>query len=252
MFSKATKISLLLTAAVVLSACSNSAKQPQTPQDILAKEQLYQASNNNRALIAIYRRSLQAQEDPLVRYKLAASYYRVGDSRSSALYLKPLLNQQLPSSLQQDVGLLNIQNTLQMKKYPLAVSQAKTFIAQYKNNSEAYNLLGIAYAKMGNFPAARENIEKARTYFINDTKALNNLATVAILEGKYKEAVDLLLPQYLNGVREGRMLHNLVFALVKSGDKQYAKDIITKERLNTSPDSLIEALSKVSRAPYAK
>ena len=31
----------------------------------------------------------------------------------------------------------------------------------------------------------------------------------------------------------------------------YAKDIIIKERLNTSPDSLIEALQKAERSPRA-
>ncbi|HDR0893730.1 TPA: NrfG protein, partial [Pasteurella multocida] len=57
-------------------------------------------------------------------------------------------------------------------------------------------------------------------------------------------AVSLLMPQYINGIRERRVIHNLVFALIKSGDIEYAKDIIRKEQLNTSPDDLVKALIK--------
>ena len=87
----------------------------------------------------------------------------------------------------------------------------------------------------------------ARENFISDNVAINNLSMLNILNGEYGNAVNLLLPQYLNGQREPRMIYNLVFALVKSGDLDYAKDIITKERLNSSPDDLINALQKTER-----
>ena len=102
-----------------------------------------------------------------------------------------------------------------------------------------------------NLDAARQNISKARELFINDVVAINNIAMLSIVNGDYRNATELLLPQYLNGVKDQRLIHNLVFALVKSGDVNYAKDIIIKERLNTSPDSLIEALQKAERSPRA-
>lgn len=68
-----------------------------------------------------------------------------------------------------------------------------------------------------------------------------------ILDKQYKNAVNLLLPQYLNGEREPRLIYNLVFALVKSGDLSYARDIIQQEKLNTSPDLLISALQKTEK-----
>ena len=55
------------------------------------------------------------------------------------------------------------------------------------------------------------------------------------------------MPQYLNGVREQRLVHNLIFALVKNNDIDYAKDIIVKENINSSPDDLINALKKTER-----
>lgn len=244
MFSKVTKFSVLLIAMVVASGCSQLNRGTDIPKDISVKEKFYTASKNYRALVSLYRNSLRKQENPVVRYKLADSYYQIGDSKSSQLYLTPLLTQKLPSDLQQQVLLLSIKNSLQSKQYQQAVEKAQAMIGLYKNNAEAYNLLGIAYAKLGHFAKAKENIDTARTYFLNDAKALNNLATLEIMQGHYKEAVDLLLPQYLNNIRDERLIYNLVLALVKSGNKQYAENIVRNERLNTSPESLIEALDK--------
>ena len=70
---------------------------------------------------------------------------------------------------------------------------------------------------------------------------------LSIVNGDYRNAVSLLLPQYLNGVREQRLVHNLIFALVKNNDIDYAKDIIVKENINSSPDDLINALKKTER-----
>ncbi|HDR1392220.1 TPA: NrfG protein, partial [Pasteurella multocida] len=103
-----------------------------------------------------------------------------------------------------------------------------------------------AYAQNGNLVNARNDINKAREFFINDNVAINNLAMLNIINGDFNNAVSLLLPQYLNGVKNSRLIHNLVFALVKNGDLDYAKDIIVKERLNTSPDDLINALKKTT------
>ncbi|CNC66811.1 putative lipoprotein [Yersinia pseudotuberculosis] len=47
------------------------------------------------------------------------------------------------------------------------------------------------------------------------------------------------------------MTHNLVFALLKSGDYRYAKEIIEMESMAPYPDTLIEALADVSIQPYS-
>ena len=72
---------------------------------------------------------------------------------------------------------------------------------------------------------------------------------LSILNNDYRNATNLLLPQYLNGSKDSRLIHNLVFALVKAGDTEYALDIIRKEHLNSSPEDLVNALQKTEKSP---
>ena len=55
----------------------------------------------------------------------------------------------------------------------------------------------------------------------------------------------LLLPLYLKGKKDRQLIHNLVFALVQSGDQRSARDIVTTEKLAADPERLIAALSQV-------
>lgn len=228
----------------ILTACSTGSS-PKSMQSVESKEKLYESTKNYNSLISLYRDILKKKEDPMVRYKLANSYYLSGDSKSSLLYLSPLLKGN--SELAQKATVLQIKNLIQTKEYNQAISVADVFIKRIPNNGEVYNLRGIALAQVGRLEEARQNMSQARELFISDVVAINNIAMLSIINGDYHNAVDLLLPQYLKGVKEQRLVHNLVFALVKSGDTKYAKDIIMKERLNTSADALIEALQKTER-----
>ncbi|URL05585.1 tetratricopeptide repeat protein [Avibacterium sp. 21-595] len=242
MFSKTMRLCTLLSAALLLSACSQSVFTKFNQQDISVKEKFYLSSNNYRELISLYRESLKQKEDPAIRYKLAESYYSIGDSRSSQLYLEPLLTSKDKKANVQDALLLQIKNNLHNGDYRQAVENADNMLLSYPNNGEAYNLLGIAYAKLGDYKQAKDNFNKARSYFVDDVKVLNNLAMIDILQKNYAGAVDILLPQYTNGVKDNRLVHNLVFALVKKGDKKYALDIIEKENLSETPEALVEEL----------
>ena len=228
----------------MLTACSTNTSK-KVAQGFESKEKLYESTKNYNSLISLYRDILKKKEDPMVRYKLANSYYLSGDSKSSLLYLSPLLKGN--SELAQKATVLQIKNLIQTKEYNQAISVADVFIKRIPNNGEVYNLRGIALAQVGRLEEARQNMSQARELFISDVVAINNIAMLSIINGDYHNAVDLLLPQYLKGVKEQRLVHNLVFALVKSGDTKYAKDIIMKERLNTSADALIEALQKTER-----
>ena len=228
----------------MLTACSTNTSK-KVAQGFESKEKLYESTKNYNSLISLYRDILKKKEDPMVRYKLANSYYLSGDSKSSLLYLSPLLKGN--SELAQKATVLQIKNLIQTKEYNQAISVTDVFIKRIPNNGEVYNLRGIALAQVGRLEEARQNMSQARELFISDVVAINNIAMLSIINGDYHNAVDLLLPQYLKGVKEQRLVHNLVFALVKSGDTKYAKDIIMKERLNTSADALIEALQKTER-----
>ncbi|HDR0855481.1 TPA: nonspecific tight adherence protein D [Pasteurella multocida] len=154
------------------------------------------------------------------------------------------MSQDQKSEISKKAKELQIKNLIQLKKYDEAVAIANELLVLVPNNGIAYNLRGIAFAQLGNLNKARDDINKARELFINDVVAVNNLAMLSIINGDYRNAVSLLMPQYINGIRERRVIHNLVFALIKSGDIEYAKDIIRKEQLNTSPDDLVKALIK--------
>ncbi|EEX49589.1 nonspecific tight adherence protein D [Pasteurella multocida] len=255
MFSKVTKNILLCSLAMTISACSSlSLKKDKnqeqfSDQSISAKESLYESTRNYSALISLYRDVLKTREDEMIRYKLAEVYYAKGDSSSSLLYLEPLLTGQ--KQVNDFARTLQVKNLIQRAMYKDAVSVATAILNKSPKNGEIYNLRGIAYAQLGNLQNAEADINKARSFFINDVVAVNNLGMIYILNGDYRNAVQLLLPQYLNGIKEPRLVHNLVFALVKSNELDYAKDIIVKERLNSSPDDLINALKKTERASSA-
>ena len=242
-------ISKILFCSVILTLVGCSSMSSPSHQDISAKEKLYESTKNYNALISLYRTELKHNENPITRYKLANSYYYSGDSQSSLLYLEPLLKSK--NQVSEKAGVLQLRNLIQLHDYQKTVSSADMLVKQYPNNGEIYNLRGIAFANLGKLNEARNDINRAREFFINDTIAINNLAMLSIINGDYRNASEILLPQYLNGVKDQKLVHNLVFALVKSGDIDYAKDIIRKERLNTSPESLVEALQKTERVSSA-
>ena len=236
----------LLFVSLMLSGCA--ADFSGFNNDFKQKESLYQTTDNQVALIALYRDSLQNKENDEVRLKLAKSYYNVGDSESALLYLKPLLDN--PSSFSESAKLLQIRSLIQAGKYQEAVTNASALIQQNPKNGEAYNLRGIAHAQTGDSAAAYRDINAAREHFINDSVALNNLATLHIINEQYEKAAEILLPQYMNDVKEPKLVYNLVFALVKSGHTEQAKTIIQKENLHPSADELIAMLTKVKKLPF--
>lgn len=250
---KLIKKTLSCSVLLSISACSSMFEGGSTDdagvyaddESITTKETLYQNTRNYDALISMYRSILKNEDDLLTRYKLSEAYYKKGDSSSSLLYLQPILSS--GGSLAEKAKILQAKNLNMLKRYREALDVENAVLSSSPTNGEVYNLRGVTYAHLNDLNSARENFDKAREYFLNDVIAINNLAMLSIINGDYRNAISLLLPQYLNGIREQRLVHNLVFALVKNNELDYAKDIILKENLNTSPDSLIDALRKTER-----
>ncbi|AHM72023.1 tetratricopeptide repeat protein [Yersinia hibernica] len=208
------------------------------------RESILLKANNHHGLINLYRDRLKLKEDDSTRLKLANSYYLTGDIKSSLYYLHPISHMQNAS-----VHMLQAKNFISNNDNVAARMAVNRLLAISPNNAEAHNLNGIIFANEGNIKKAEIAIEQSRALFISDEIAMNNLAVVAILDERYADAVRILLPDYLAGGREKLMLHNLVFSLVKLDDKQYAKKIISAEKMAKDPDELILALSQVS-GPY--
>lgn len=229
---------MTLVAVLLLSGCATS--QPKSNAELSSQENILLQSKNYTGLIKLYRGWLKDREDPAVRLKLARYYYQTGDYTSSLNYLQPL-------ALKPDVEVyqLQAQNMVALGDYSQALRVTDRMLQKDANNAEAYNLRGIALSLSGKLQEGEQAIKRSRALFIADDIAVNNLAMTALLDRRYQDAVDLLLPQYLHGHRQPRMLHNLVLALVKVGNTRYADYVIRNEKLSSDPNRLIAALELV-------
>ncbi|MEN3262215.1 tight adherance operon protein [Sodalis endosymbiont of Spalangia cameroni] len=204
------------------------------------QEDIYIKTKNYADLISLYRNELKNNEDKKVRFKLAKLYYLDGDYRSSLLYLEPLLKDQELS-----VYHLQAQNLISMKNYNIAIKVCEKILKIDHKNAEAYNLQGVAQSLSGRLSDAKRSFITARQFFIADETANNNLAMVSLMHQEYKDAVNLLLPLYVNGHKHPQLVHNLIFGLVKSGDLYHARLILEKEKISGDIDTLLGALERV-------
>ncbi|WP_162526983.1 tetratricopeptide repeat protein [Yersinia canariae] len=232
----------VLLFTLVLSGCSNN--NSLSNKEFYYRESILLKANNHTGLISLYRDRLKLKEDDSIRLKLANAYYLTGDIKSSLYYLHPISHKENVS-----VYMLQAKNLIGSNDNAGARIVINKLLAISPNNAEAHNLNGIILANDGEIKKAETAIERSRALFISDEIAMNNLAVVAILDDRYADAVKILLPDYLAGKRGKLMLHNLVFSLVKLDDRQYAKKIISAEKMAKDPDELILALSQVS-SPY--
>lgn len=230
---------IIMMLVLSLTSCAN--RTPDNKIDVAAKEDILLKSKNYSGLINLYRSWLKKKDTPEVRIKLAYYYYQAGDYKSSLYYLQPFNNK--PNMR---VYSLQAKNMISLGDYKQAIRVTDKMLEKEPANAEAYNLRGVALAMSGKLKESRQEIEKSRALFISDDVAINNLAMLEIINKRYQEAVGLLLPQYLRGRKSPRMLHNLVFSLVKIGDRKYARSIIEKEELSRSPEDLMDALSHIT------
>lgn len=251
---KTAQVSLILPILFSLSACvglqGTSSKISNPYKMVEVKEKLYRSTANYNQLVDLYRKTLA---DPLFKqpnlqhlylYKLSEAYFAKRDYVSTLLYVQKLLN---VTEYKERAMRLELKSFVEMGKYHNALEVAKEYHAAFPPSANVYNSQGIAYAGLGKYEQAKASFNQARAYFLDDITSLNNLAMLALIKGEYKNAVRLLLPQYLNGEKTSPLLFNLVFALVKSGDEQYAYQIIKKENLNATPTALINGLKQTKR-----
>ncbi|QKJ88632.1 Flp pilus assembly protein TadD [Paramixta manurensis] len=228
---------VFLVCLLTLGGCV--APQPKTSADLNTQEDILLKSKNYTGLINLYRGWLKDKDEPGIRLKLSRYYYQAGDYKSSLYYLQPL-----STKADLNVYTLQAQNMIALGDYSQAIRVTDRMLQHDSQNAEAWNLRGIALALSGKLQEGGQAIQKSRDLFIADDVAINNLAMVALLDRRYQDAVSLLLPQYLRGRRQPRLLHNLVLALVKVGDTRYARDIIQSESLSDYPNELIDALER--------
>lgn len=242
MYKKTNKFIIFTIFTLLLNGCSW--KDNMSQKDFYYRENILTKANNYGGLINLYRNKLKVKEDDSIRLKLANAYYLAGDTHSSLYYLGPIAHKR-----NEYIYLLLAKNLINNNDNVGAKVAVDKLLAMSPSNAEGHNINGIILANNGDLNKAEKAIEKSRHLFISDETAMNNLAVIAILDERYRDAVRILLPDYLAGKRGSLMLHNLIFSLVKLKDKKYAKKIIIAEKITRKPDELILALSQVS-TPY--
>lgn len=239
---KRTAIAVLLC---FLAACSQNSttiagKRFSVSQGT-ADEQLLLKTGNYSGLIKVKQQQLKKNNSPETRYQLAEYYYLSGDFNSSLFHLQKLL----AAGGGLKVYLLESKNLNSLKKYKEALSFVDMALNKNKNNGEALNLKGVIQAEMGDLQGALKSFELARNAYFQEESVVNNIAMIYIVQKRYHEAVQMLLPVYLRGYRNPQLEHNLAFALVKTGDLRYAKEIIKRGNYAKNPDMLVADLFRV-------
>lgn len=242
----------IIICAVLLTGCSGgthrynfAGNSDYQARDSAEKEYVLQKAKNYGGLIELYKKRLQDKENSDTRFKLAEYYYQVHDYKSSQHYLAPLLTDK-PN---EQVYLLQAKNLSATRQYRSAINYINMAINRNPKSGEVYNIKGIIMAENGQFAQATSAFETARNLFVSDEIINNNLAMVEIYSQHYDAAVRYLLPLYLRGYKETGVTHNLVFALLKSGDYRFAKELVVMENLAPYPDMLLEALADVTIQP---
>jgi tight adherence protein D len=228
---------IIVSFCTILSGCN--LLEGKTARDDKVKETVLLQTKDYDGLINLYRGSLKERNNPQDRFKLAFYYHEAGDYKSSLYYLEPLAGEN------SETDILLTKDLIYLGQYNKALAVTQNMIKRNPNNAEAWNLQGVASALNGDSVAARRFLLSARDHFLADEKSINNLAMLSIMDGDYSDAVAMLLPQYFRGKKSRVMMHNLVFALVKTSDLQSAYNIIERENLSEHPYDLIESLSQV-------
>lgn len=231
---------ILLCLIFSLSGCQSNFGDSEE-RNSKQREYILSKVNNYHGLINLYRDKLSRKDDASTRYKLADLYYQTEDYESSRYYLQPLLI----TRPDEENLLLESQNLLEQGKNNEGLSVISRVLDINDDNGNAHNLRGIFLARIGNFPAAQQEFNKARLRFVDDSVVLNNMAMLAIMQEDYTTARNYLMPLYARGHISQQISHNLVFVLVKMQNFQEAESILRADKIYDQRDGLLESLSQI-------
>jgi tight adherence protein D len=195
---------------IFLFGCTSSHK---FSQDWLVKEKLLIESDNNQALVILYKEQLKNRNDVEVMIKLSQAYLKLNDTKSALFFIEKvnLENEPTELSLFIEASALNRQGNNEKSR-----TVALSVLDINKKNTDAINLLGVISSELGAYEAASEYFKKAKSLYHDDDVVSNNLAILHILKGEYQDAVDLLMPIFNKDSGNRKVKSNLLFALAKS------------------------------------
>ncbi len=206
------------------------------------RESILIKANNYQGLLQLYRERLKEKDDPETQLKVAEYYYLLSDYEASRYFLKPLLNN---PKLSEKAYLLQAKNLLDIGDKQGALDAVNKVITKLPIDGTANNIKGIILAEQGDFNGAMNAFNMARKDLIDDEVVMNNMAMISILREDYSQAIDYLLPIYSRGINSKKIVHNLIFALVKDKRYEEAEAILKKENMTETLDDLVESLEPI-------
>ncbi len=223
-----------------LTGCAQSPSVKEISQ--VSQEEMLVKTDNGEALVALYKNKLREEENSEDRIKLASAYLELGDYDSALFVIERLdvLEAHAPALLIKAKALLNTGKTDECLSITLKAIQLEP------NKGEAQNLYGMILAFNGKHDAAKQHLIRARELFYDDIVVQNNLAMIDILKGDYQSAADILMPLYERHPTHQQVEANLVFALLKLGEKDTARQILIKTKNEKYVDTLLQDVNHLN------
>lgn len=237
------KAGLIFFFVFLLIGCTELSLETQNKDSDRFRESILIKANNYQGLLQLYRERLKEKDDPETQLKVAECYYMLSDYEASRYFLKPLLNH---PELKEKAYLLQAKNLLDTGDKQGALQAVNKVIAKLPKDGAANNIKGIILAEQGDFNGALNSFNIARKELVDDEVVMNNMAMIAILREDYSQAIEYLMPIYNRGNNSNKIVHNLIFALVK--DKRYedVEAILKKEKMTENLNDLIESFDSIS------
>ncbi|SHO56529.1 tetratricopeptide repeat protein [Vibrio quintilis] len=237
---------VLLGCVALMAGCASNEKPAinSLPADLHRQEKILVAAKNYKALIDFYQSRLRQGDSAVYREKLAKTYLDSHDPESALFTLRPLFGQEqaaqqndphydfgrpfdnisAPARLIAGSACLDLGRTDRAKKLLMSVLHEAVDDAQPPpERGETANLLGIIYAREGNYTQARQMFVLARRYFYDDVAVKNNLALVDMLEGKDEQALQRLMTITESEQNDPQLRANLLLAMAKNGRLDYLR-----------------------------
>ncbi|MDC5705791.1 hypothetical protein OPW41_08100 [Vibrio europaeus] len=221
----------LLSVALValLAGCSSA---PKTISD----EQRMEITENFQGLQENYRERLQNNaQDHAAAVSLARVYFKGGDLEAATYYLDQIPDETCNTLdgcwiTRADIAYANedFNNAKYFIDYSLAVQ---------KDVYAAKNLYGIIMATEGDYQTAKRYFFEARLGFKDENAIRNNLAMTEMMEGRYAEAAERLMPLYKKGQVDPTIRANLIVSLMRSEQEHVVKRMLLQE--HTEQEALL-------------
>ncbi|WP_394208951.1 hypothetical protein [Enterovibrio calviensis] len=205
------KIPLALATTLLVVSCTTSSPSDYARQN---GEKLLMDSGSYSALITRYQTELQKEPSAEVRHKLANVHYLMGDPEAAMFQLS-----QIPPKARNtaELALLRANVFFDQGKMPSAEQYTNAAIRIDNKLGEAHNLRGLILAGKGQLAEAKVAFESARQFHFDDATVKNNLAMIAMLQGDFDQAIDILMPLVQSGRADDTAKANLVLAFAKAG-----------------------------------